>query len=736
MDNQNEKAFRPKAHILRLLGEELIKSPTMAIYELIKNSYDADASYCKVNFSEIESIDHGKITVIDNGLGMTEKVLKDVWLEPGTDFRKKIDENGERQITRSVIYNRVPTGEKGVGRFASHRLGRKISLITRPTKVTEISNGQFKVDLLNYELHLSIDWSVFSQGKYLDSIPIKWKKITSENDFYFKNESGTKIEIEKIQEPWTRGMARTLKRSTLTMLSPKSRNSNFEIELDFQHEWISDFPNPDELLEVAPYKMNALVDEEFNFTFEYSFSPAVNSNLRNRAMSIGNREKVNIRGGIRAWYREHLEDKELDGKSIEEELKKFDISKIAFGPLMVEMYSYDLDSKSLRDSFYNPQTLKDFVKGNAGVRVFKDDLRVFNYGEPGNDWLGLSLKRVNKKEWFSNNQSIGYIYLDAEASNGLVEKTNREGFIQNENFDLLVIIIMYILTQFKEERYTDSEYWRDYYNKQKTRTVSDSVSLLYKAIDQVEFKSISDKKKIISSAKKIEKSFKEKEENLILPAGVGLTASVALHEIEKLVPRIFDSVKEKPIDREILVGQVEELKQYTDGILSILRAGGAKLINIKESIDIAVRNYDLKLRKRKIDVVTNVDEELVMKCDRRYLVTMLLNIFDNSIYWLDTIYKVDKKIVVSVTEYKDYISLLVANNGPVFADSPQILVQPYRSRKDGGTGIGLYIIDTVMIQYGKLNLETDLSNIEADHAVPFEKGAFVELQFKLKNVGK
>ena len=128
-----EKHFNPKAHILTLLGNELIKSPVMAIYELVKNSYDADAEKVDVRFRDIEDLTKAVIIIEDDGIGMTSEILEDVWLEPGSDFRKPIHkETGLRQIIKSSIFDRVPMGEKGVGRFAVHKLSSEIFLVTRP----------------------------------------------------------------------------------------------------------------------------------------------------------------------------------------------------------------------------------------------------------------------------------------------------------------------------------------------------------------------------------------------------------------------------------------------------------------------------------------------------------------------------------------------------------------------------------------------------------------------------
>lgn len=173
-----EKHFNPKAHILTLLGEELIKSPVMAIYELVKNSYDADSKKVDVYFRDIENAEDAAIIIEDDGTGMTNEVIEDVWLEPGSDFRKPVNsKTGLREFTKSPLYDRVPMGEKGVGRFAVHKLSSKILLITRPLliELDKEKNEIINKTLADYEIQLYINWKDFSQSKHLSDIPIKWK---------------------------------------------------------------------------------------------------------------------------------------------------------------------------------------------------------------------------------------------------------------------------------------------------------------------------------------------------------------------------------------------------------------------------------------------------------------------------------------------------------------------------------------------------------------------------------
>ncbi|RZK22910.1 MAG: HAMP domain-containing histidine kinase, partial [Flavobacterium sp.] len=131
-----------------------------------------------------------------------------------------------------------------------------------------------------------------------------------------------------------------------------------------------------------------------------------------------------------------------------------------------------------------------------------------------------------------------------------------------------------------------------------------------------------------------------------------------------------------------------------------------------------------------IQLETEFDKNIqYVKCDKRLLVTMLMNLIDNSIYWLDTIYKKDKSIFIKTEKIIDGVSILVADNGPGFKDNIEDIVKPFFTRKDGGIGIGMYLVDTVMIQYGKLNIIYDHETL-SNRGIPEKyNGAVVELTF-------
>ncbi|MBK8328507.1 MAG: hypothetical protein IPL09_03270 [Bacteroidetes bacterium] len=159
-------------------------------------------------------------------------------------------------------------------------------------------------------------------------------------------------------------------------------------------------------------------------------------------------------------FTEGARKKEYPNDVLEKLLLEFDeTDTIPFGSLLFELNTFDLDSDSLRDYTNEPQLIRKILKENSGIKVYKGDMRVFDYGEKGSDWLGIDLKRVQDPSWFSNNLVIGYVYLDSEKSSPLVEKTNREGFVENKPFVLFKYLLDYILTQFQSERRKDRDRW-------------------------------------------------------------------------------------------------------------------------------------------------------------------------------------------------------------------------------------------------------------------------------------
>lgn len=186
MTNNSELvSFRARARLLLLLGEQLIRDSGLAVFELVKNSYDADARHCTVTMHDIAVPDLARIVVKDDGVGMTPEMIRNVWLDIGTDFRAKQRAEG----TRSKEFNRLPLGEKGVGRLAIHKLGRKIVLVTRVRGVKEVV--------------LTVDWDAFENTTDLNGV--KMVLETRKPIVFTGDQTGTRIEVINLREQnWTK----------------------------------------------------------------------------------------------------------------------------------------------------------------------------------------------------------------------------------------------------------------------------------------------------------------------------------------------------------------------------------------------------------------------------------------------------------------------------------------------------------------------------------------------------
>lgn len=107
-----ESPFKPRARMLLQLGDQLIKNESIALVELVKNAYDADASKVTIIMDKIHDINTGEIIIKDDGWGMDLETITNCWLEPGSDSKSRIVEKGKRSPK-----GRLPIGEKGIGRF-------------------------------------------------------------------------------------------------------------------------------------------------------------------------------------------------------------------------------------------------------------------------------------------------------------------------------------------------------------------------------------------------------------------------------------------------------------------------------------------------------------------------------------------------------------------------------------------------------------------------------------------
>lgn len=373
--------LRVQSHILRLLGDQLIGHDRLAIFELVKNSYDADASLVsiKINLND----DTPCITIEDNGSGMSLEVITGAWLEVGTDSKR-----GTTNRIRSKRHSRLPLGEKGVGRLAVQKLGKQLQIFTRRENSPE------------YEFNINWD-ELIGSSKYLNdqlSVDIK----THATPQHFIKGNGTFIKISDLYvKDWKRGDIRELYRLVTSLSNPFNRVDSFHVDLKIpgRQEEIEGMPDVEDMLDRAMWRLTYRLDEKGVFRWAYFFQPPKYKGLQKRFKRFtGRLDMVPPKGDATKTGKQKKEQSIFVGPDILE----------GIGPIKGRIYAFHQSPEILR-LFGDSQQMKAWLSGQSGIRIYRDRVRVFNYGEPGDDWLRLNARRINtpgKKTWLQQHNFV------------------------------------------------------------------------------------------------------------------------------------------------------------------------------------------------------------------------------------------------------------------------------------------------------------------------------------------
>lgn len=216
--NESEISFEVKSGMKNIIGRDLIVDDNIAIFELVKNSYDAHARNVVIIFED------DKIVISDNGKGMSEYDLVNKWFAVAYSAKHdgtEDDDNRKDSHLNNLKSKRFYAGAKGIGRFSCDRLGADLILTTSKINETEISQ-------------VNVDWHKFeiNAKENFQNIKIPFKSLNS-CKIPFPNNSlhGTILEISKLSTIWDANKIRNLKFSLEKLINPFSKNENFSIEI-------------------------------------------------------------------------------------------------------------------------------------------------------------------------------------------------------------------------------------------------------------------------------------------------------------------------------------------------------------------------------------------------------------------------------------------------------------------------------------------------------------------------
>lgn len=337
--------FSVDSSLLFQLGEQLVAKPSIALAELVKNAYDADATRVTVTFENVGE-PGGTIVIEDDGHGMTFEEMRDNWMRIATTAKR------DNPVSR--IYRRPLTGAKGIGRFAARRLGNKLT----------IQSIAAREDGTKESVVAEFNWSKkFLPGEDLVKVPVSYVIQEVKPD----TQTGVSLFIEEARDAWAKGEVAALRRDLLSLQSP--------------------FPG----LIVKPEGIKneeRLPDPGFDIVLDIEGS----EELEELSGGLG---KAFLEAG---WAR-------LDGR-IDEEGKahyNVDISATKEQDSLVDdhndysglenarlrVYFFVYSSEYFEDSDFGVREASRKGREEGGVRLYLDGFRVFPYGDPSDDWLRL-----------------------------------------------------------------------------------------------------------------------------------------------------------------------------------------------------------------------------------------------------------------------------------------------------------------------------------------------------------
>jgi signal transduction histidine kinase len=677
--------FRVDLRLLLELGERLISRDEIAVVELVKNAYDADANSVKV---EIES---ANIEISDDGEGMDKSDIVEGWLTIGSSFKKQhvTTKKGRRVL-----------GEKGLGRLAILRLGRKITIFTQ-------KKGQpcFKIiidwtDLRNKLVH----------SKNYTALADFDLQIIQITDNVFPENHGTKILIEKLNKPWDKKAIDHLTTFLSRLLEEHDRGM-IEEEKKFKITYIAN----DNLIPLRP--------PEILFNPHYYLD-----------ISIDNTGKYS---GSLSWKIEKDQGSEIvegripHAKKVRGETEIFWESdpEMGSGPFSFKLYAWDLDAREIKGS-------KDALKLWSGVSLVKDSIRVI---QPDSDWLGLDLRRVqNPTTRLSSNQVIGSVFTKSEDNPGLIDKTDREGLLDSDSFRLLKKAIFTFFDIVEKKRY----------KLRRSKTLSKG--FVFTSLDTQPLKLMTK-----DLPKERQEEFEEYIDNLDSyrayveewalgrdrMATMGLLGARLIHETRNALvnitdsyPLIRNSLSEIPpnirdaVERMVRSGEsIKRTFNELNPFLKFRQKRALEDIHFKAVVSSLEYLFKPDINRNKIQIQNKIDDKIIYRSNRTDSFVIFANLLDNSIYWIEQNESKMRLIEFRATLNKDNLVIQIADSGPgIDSEEYDLIFETGWSKKFEGTGLGLSIVKDIVESYnGKIRVDrdNDLHGALFEITLPFKKGS-------------
>lgn len=724
-------SFNVDAYTARLIGRENVSKLDGAVIELIKNTYDADASLCFLYYDDKQNV----LYLGDNGCGMTEEIIKRHWMTIGRS--SKIN----NFLSRG---GRTQTGEKGIGRFALDRIANNCRMLTG----TEDSGER---------LLWTVDWGMFTPGRNITDINADLEQTdTSFAEFVadcsnlnvfemvrkYWSDHGSIFKMTHLRDDWNENVIKKI-RENLSSLIPAELSAEYNLYC---------YTNTD-TIDTAEVLSDAAA-----FTFDYKIEFKVSTEnvtvklIRNE-YEFGEEEDIILRKLNLSGEKDYFHGKPFEKSYLFEEILP-GIEKNVIGEFHGVLYfSKVTQTKNDRERFYQKditgrQDLRDTF---GGIKIYRDNFKVRPYGDAKSssfDWLMLARRKnqsqagvASKGVWrASADQITGSVFI-SRVNVTLPDQSNREGIVETKEFGILKEFIIRILRLLEEDR---QKIYRllDAYYKEGHNTEGIQEEIDRKAKEQEEGKS-----KVTSKGNRVfaegidpiraKRIVDEKDEHigelenelkmLRALATTGIVTNTYIHEFKTLSHRLSMKIvmAKEAID---MYQNMQDAAEYIDEANDIRESFNSwfqvtidavkqdkrkrKKTNIVGIVAPLVCSWGatLKVKKICIDLKNDEHDEIIMKCFPFEIETMINNLIANSVASFERKRTEKSEIGIRIYEERDYIVIDYADTGAglssVYKKEPRKTLDPFESDKRDaggkliGTGMGLWIVNNTVNDYG------------------------------------
>lgn len=671
-------------------GSQSISSDTSAVFELIKNSRDADATKVEIIF-ENTGVIGGTITVKDNGNGMSKKDVDEKWLIAGTDSKivNTVSKGGRRVW-----------GEMGIGRFSCERLAQKATMISLPKN-------------FGNQIVMNFDWEKYKGDN------ITFDTVTHEGYVEAKDKEsdhGLILILKDVKSKWDFKKIQKLKRDLGSYILPKELKGpeDFEIKISAPEYELKEDSVESGIINVAPLQLKA----SFN----------------------GKEMKMKIRDNDNPEKKIHERD-------------TIEYSDKTCGPFSFGLYFYPLDKSGDKKwaeyykKYLKDTEIKDFLKNYSGVYLYRDQVWMKPYGG-SNDWLGLEGKRVQRRSKIGRSQVYGIVSISQDKNPTIRPTAHREVLQSNQGFEDLKNILgdaIKDLENYRQEINVAKPKPAEKLDvmagnniSQITRLCSSKKTLQKTDIDKIKEYANATKKFIDESF--VEKKEKDEEsvgirEHELNVMSLGLVTSYVSHEIAKPLEvswGVLGDVREMMDNTDFSKVMDKDVVQQGFEWLVTLENNTRKLVHFLSFIDelsshIASskarggRSTQVKVNELWKLVTTGLGSltELVnfefveypinlkIKIDRIDLESILTNLLTNSLESVKKTKSINNTIRCDVTYLKSGLVIKFSDNGKgILMKNKEEIFEPFVTTNKTsddvayGHGLGLTIVREILKKYG------------------------------------